>query len=166
MKIDVRKLEFIPNGQFDIVQKLLAKDNEERCNVLYSSSSYGCDKEWVSKIKNKKYKYPCIYTINSKSEPRLFYSYKSDGDGMNKKKLMWSNGRIKSIGSIIDKDGKYGLTNYSYGIVDDVKNLKNIKKAFDSHNFRRIMEYCAVCQLTVNYKIIALFKKDFGKEFI
>jgi hypothetical protein len=28
------------------------------------------------------------------------------------------------------------------------------------------MEYCAVCQLTVNYKIIALFKKDFWKEFI
>ena len=79
---------------------------------------------------------------------------------------MWSNGRIKSIGSVIDKEGKYGLTQFAYAIVDKEENLENIKKAFDSNNFRRLMEYCAVCQLTVNYKIIALFKKDFWKEFI
>ena len=91
---------------------------------------------------------------------------KSDGNGMSKTKLMWSNGRIKSIGSVIDKEGKYGLTQFAYGIVDKEKNLENIKKSFDSHKFRRLMEYCAVGQLTVNYKIISLFKKDFWKEFI
>jgi hypothetical protein len=85
---------------------------------------------------------------------------------MNKKKLIWSNGRIKSIGSVIDKEGKYGLTQFAYGIVDEEHNLENIKNAFDSHRFRRLMEYCAVGQLTVNYKIVALFKKDFWKEFI
>jgi hypothetical protein len=120
----------------------------------------------VSKLKNDEYKYPCVYTINSKSELKLFYSNKNNGIGINKKKLIWSNGRIKSIGSFIDKDGIYGLTQFAYAIVDEEENLENIKKAFDSYNFRRLMEYCAVCQLTVNYKIIGLFKKDFWKEFI
>jgi len=166
MDINIRELEFIPNGQYDVVQKLLAKKEDENCEVLYNRSSYGCDKGWVSKTKIDGYDYPCVYTINSKSQLKLFYSNKKDGNGMNKKKLMWSNGRIKSIGSVIDKEGKYGLTQFAYGIVDKEENLENIKKAFDSHNFRRLMKYCAVCQLSVNYKIIALFKKDFWKEFI
>jgi len=166
MNINIRELEFIPNGQYDLVQKLLAKEDDEKCEVLYDRSSYGCDKKWVSKTKIDDYNYPCVYTINSKSQLKLFYSNKKDGNGMKKKKLMWSNGRIKSIGSVIDKEGKYGLTQFAYGIVDKEENLENIKKAFDSNKFRRLMEYCAVCQLTVNYKIIALFKKDFWKEFI
>ena len=53
------------------------------------------------------------------------------------KKFMWSNGRIKSIGSVIDKEGKYGLTQFAYGIVDKEENLENIKNAFDSNKFRR-----------------------------
>ena len=166
MNINIRELEFIPNGQFDLVQKLLAKKEEDKCEVLYNRSSYGCDKKWVSKTKNENYKYPCVYTINSKNQLKLFYSNKEDGNGMNKTKLMWSNGRIKSIGSVIDKEGIYGLTQFAYGIVDSVDVLDNIKKAFDNHKFRKLMEYCAVCQLTVNYKIIGLFKKDFWKEFI
>lgn len=166
MDINIRELEFIPNGQYDLVKKLLANEDDEKCEVLYSRSSYGCDKQWVSKTKIDEFEHPCVYTINSKSQLKLFYSNKNNGNGMNKKKLMWSNGRIKSIGSVIDKEGKYGLTQFAYGIVDKEENLENIKKAFDSHNFRRLMEYCAVCQLTVNYKIIALFKKDFWKEFI
>ena len=107
----------------------------------------------------------CIYTINSKNQIKHRYSSINKGHiGMSK--LMWSNGRIKSIGSVIDKEGKYGLTCFAYGIVDNPENLENLKKVFDSYEFRRLMEYCAVCQLTVNYKIIALFKKDFWKEFI
>jgi len=48
----------------------------------------------------------------------------------------------------------------------NIENLENIKKAFDSKKFRKLMEMCAVGQLTINYKIIRLFKKDFYKEFI
>lgn len=166
MNINIRELDFIPNGQFNIVKDLLALDNEDKCDVLYNRSSYGCDKKWVSKIKKEGFDYPCVYTINSNSELKLLYSNKSDGNGMNKYKLMWSNGRIKSIGSVIDKEGKYGLTQFAYAIVDKIEHLENIKTAFDSYKFRRLMEYCAVGQLTVNYKIISLFKKDFWKQFI
>jgi len=165
MNINIRELEFIPNGQYDLVQKLLAKEDDEKCEVLHSESLYEIRKKWMSKEKSDEYKYPCVYTINSKSEIKHRYSSKNNGH-IGIKKFMWSNGRIKSIGSVIDKEGKYGLTQFAYGIVDKEENLENIKKAFDSDKFRRLMEYCAVCQLTVNYKIIALFKKDFWKEFI
>merc|ERR1711988_347193 len=33
MNINIRELEFIPNGQYDLVQKLLAKKDNEKCEV-------------------------------------------------------------------------------------------------------------------------------------
>ena len=163
--IDVSKLEFIPNGQFDIVQKLIAQENEEKCEVLHSHSFYDPRKTWMSESKSIEHKYPCVYTINKEHEIKHRYSSENLGH-IGHPKLMWSNGRIKSIGSVIDKDGFYGLTCFAYGIVDKVENLNSIKKAFDSKKFRTLMEYCAVGQLTVNFKIIKLFRKDFWKEFI
>ena len=122
---------------------LTMKEDDEKCEVLHSESLYEIRKKWMSKEKSDEYKYPCVYTINSKSEIKHRYSSKNNGH-IGIKKLMWSNGRIKSIGSVIDKEGKYGLTQFAYGIVDKEENLENIKKAFDSNKFRRLMEYCAV----------------------
>tara|TARA_R100001377_G_C3193949_1_gene111734 strand:+ start:2219 stop:3265 length:1047 start_codon:yes stop_codon:yes gene_type:complete len=163
--LNVNGLEFLPNASYDLFQSLLAKPNEERAEVLYSRSTYGSDKKNMSPEKVGEFKYPCSYTINSESEPKLWYSsVKKEFFGT--PKLIWSNGRISSIGSYIDDKGELGLTQYSYAIVDEVKNLPLIKKAFDSKEFRTLMEDCAVAQNTINYKIISLFKKDFWKEFI
>jgi len=165
-EINIKNLEFIPNGDYELYNTLLAKENEERCEVLYDRTSYGCDKKWVSKDKSQKFIYPCVYTCNSKNKLKLFYSSNENGNGMNKTKVIWSNGRIKSIGSYIDNNGEYGLTQFAYAIVDEKDKLEYIKKAFDSKRFRKLMELCAVGQLTINYKIIKLFRKDFWKEFI
>jgi len=163
--INVNGLEFLPNSSYDLFQSLLAKPNEERVEVLYSSSKYEIRNKHMSSEKFGEFKYPCSYTINSESEPKLWYSsIKKEFFGT--PKLIWSNGRISSIGSYIDDKGEFGLTQYSYAIVDEVKNLPLIKKAFDSKEFRTLMEHCAVAQNTINYKIISLFKKDFWKEFV
>jgi hypothetical protein len=166
MDVDVRQLAFIPNAQFTIVCGLLAGDGVVKCTVIHHSASCEMRKPWMSTQKNNIHIYPCIYTINVKSEPRLAYSAKCDGAGMGISKLMWSNGSIKSVGSIIDYVGEYGLTPYAYGIADDTVTLPNIKAAFDSSKFRRLMEHCAVGRTSVNYKVIALFRKDFWREFV
>ena len=163
--LNVNGLEFIPNSSYDLFQSLLAKPNEERVEVLYSSSKYEIRNKHMSSEKGGDFIFPCSYTINSKSEPKLWYSsIKKEFFGT--PKLIWSNGRISSIGSYIDDKGEFGLTQYSYAIVDEVKNLPLIKKAFDSEEFRTLMEHCAVAQNTINYKIISLFRKDFWKEFV
>ena len=170
--IDTTNLEFLPNGEFEKINSLLASENEERAEVLYSRSDYGSDKPHMSREENNVFKYPCIYTINNEDIP-------TNGNGENKPwyssikkghfgipKLIWSNGRITSVGSIIDETGKYGLSNWSAAIVDDVEDLPLIKKAFDSEEFRSLMMYCAVTQNQINYKIISFFKKDFWREFL
>jgi hypothetical protein len=163
--INVNGLEFIPNGEYEKIMSMIAKNGEEHVEVIYSRSLYGTDKKHMSKTKTEEYKYPCVYTVNSKSEPSFFYSSKQHGH-FGVPKFIWSNGRISSIGSYIDINGDYGLTQFAYAIVDKPENLQGIKMVFDSKDFRNLMELCAVGQLTINYKVISIFKKDFWKVFI
>lgn len=163
---DISKMEFIPNGMFSKVNELIAKEGEEKVEILHSFSSYETRKEYISKEKTEEFKYPCMYTVPKGDIPNLFYSSVNDKGHFGISKLIWSNGRIISVGSYIDEVGEFGLTQFSYAIVDSVENLKNIKKAFDSKEFRSLMEICAVGDMTINRKSIATFKKDFWKEFI
>jgi hypothetical protein len=86
---------------------------EENVDVIYERSLYGTDKKHMSKTKTEEYKYPCVYTVNSKSEPSFFYSSIKHGQ-FGVPKFIWSNGRISSIGSYIDINGDYGLTQFAY----------------------------------------------------
>jgi hypothetical protein len=163
--INVVGLEFIPNGEFEKIFSLIAKDNEKKCCVSYSRSEYGTDKKHMQRTKDEKYKYPCVYTVNSKSEITYYYSSEKKGHyGI--PKFIWSNGRISSIGSYVDDKGEYGLTQFAYAIIDEPENLSKIKKVFDNKQFRNLMELCAVGQLTINYKVISIFKNDFWKNIL
>ena len=163
--INVKGLEFIPNGEYEKIMSMIAKNGETKVNVIHDYSLYETRKSWMSKIKTEEFKYPCVYTVNSKSEITYYYSSKQHGH-YDVPKFIWSNGRISSIGSYVDIKGDYGLTQFAYAITDKPENLQKIKDAFDTKKFRNLMELCAVGQLTVNYKVISIFKNDFWKEFI
>jgi SAM-dependent methyltransferase len=158
--INVNGLEFIPNGEYETIMSMIAKPNEENVNVIYSRSLYGTDKKHMSRTKTDDY--PCVYTVNSKSEITYYYSSKQHGH-FGVPKLIWSNGG--NTGSYIDI-GDYGLTQFAYAIIDHPENLPKIKEVFDSKEFRKLMELCAVGQFSVNYKVISIFKKDFWKVFL
>ena len=162
--INVNGLKFIPNGEFEKIMSMIAENEEENVDVIYSRSLYGTDKKHMTRTKTEECKYPCVYTVNSKSELTYYYSSKKHGH-YEVPKFVWSNGRISSIGSYVDINGDYGLTQFAYAIVDKPENLPQIKEVFDKKEFRNLMELCAVGQLTVNYKVISIFKKDFWKIF-
>lgn len=160
------ELEFIPNGNFNLLNKLIAKNNEETVEIIYSRSDYGTDKKHTSKTQDENHIYPVIYTVNYQSLPSFYYSSTNQNGHFGKPKIIWSNGRISSVGSLIDSEGVYGLTQFAYAIVDEPENLPYIKMALDSKKFKDFMELCAVGQLTINHKIISRFRKNFWKEFI
>lgn len=165
-KLILDDMEFIPNGGIDLLNSLLAKEGEEMVELLYSRSGYGTDKSHTSKEQTDDFCYPVVYTVNYLSLPTFYYSSTNQNGHFGKSKVIWSNGRISSIGNYIDENGEYGLTQFAYAIVDDIKNLNNIKVALDSKKFKDLMELCAVGQLTVNHKVVSKFRKDFWKEFI
>ncbi len=165
-KVNLNDLDFIPNGSLSEVKFLLAKEGEEKVTVLHSFSNYETRKSWVSKTQNDEFNYPCVYTVNYLSQPTFYYSSTNEKGHFGIPKVIWSNGRISSVGNYIDETGEFGLTQFAYAIADDVENLSSIKKVLDSTNFKKLMELCAVGQLTINHKVISTFRKDFWKEFL
>jgi len=165
LSIDISKMPFIPNADLKIIQNLIAKEGEKRVKII-ADSSYHTQRELMSKEQNHIFKYPCIYVVNSVGELQLWYSNINTKGHFNIPKLVFSNGRISSANYFIDRKGEYGLTQFSYGIIDDEENFDCIYEAMRSDNFKKIMESCSVGMLTINKDILRTFRQDFWKEFI
>jgi hypothetical protein len=137
---------------------------EEKVKII-NNSSYHHQKPHMTKEQNDNNIYPCVYSV-MKKETKFWFSDTNTKGHFGESKLIWGNGRVISVGSQIDVDGKYGLTEFCSGIVDTPENLPRIKEAFDSRKFRELMQNCTVSDMSINYKVIALFRKDFWKDFI
>jgi hypothetical protein len=162
--MDLGNIPFLPNSNFEKILSLVAKENEESVNVLYERSSYGTDKPHMDMTKSSDQKYPCVYTITKKDGINLWYSSTNMNGLFNTPKVIWTNG----LGTypILDKSGKYGLTQFAYGISDKVENLDNIEKALKSDEFLNLMKSIRFTNNIYDYKIISTFRKDFWKDFI
>ena len=127
--------------------------------------AYMVDENKVNvKEKNDIFKYPIINTVTQKEGCNILYSKEKKGH-FGIPKVIWSNGA--GTYPIIDDKGIYGLTQFAYAILENDYNVLNkLKIAFLSNKFKNIMEDCAVTEQSINYKIIALFKKDFYKYFL
>ena len=152
----------IKNIKIDIFQKLLTK--KEKVEIIYDRTMYGTDKDNMNENKNNIYKFNCIYSITQKNGCNFWYSNIKKGH-FGIPKVIWSNGA--GTYPIIDDKGIYGLTQFAYAIVDKKQNLQKIKDAMDNKKFIDLMKYLNFKKANkYNYKIIALFKKDFYNDFL
>ena len=179
--IDLNKWDFIPNGKFKEIGELLAVDerssvihdciyhnqrtgiNDKGVCVIYNRTMYDTIKDIMNNDEGEIFKYPCVYTINQKNGVCWAYSNIDKGH-FGIPKVIWSNGRGSPF---IDYDGKYGLTQFAYAIVDEKENLPKILETLLNKDFIKLMSYLIFKKAhRYNYKVIALFKKDFYKHFI
>jgi len=166
--VDITDLEFIPNSMFDEVMNLVAKPNEEKVEVI-KDSTYHTQRNHMSSEKVGEFKYPCVYSILMDGTTNLYYSNTNQKGHFNIPKLILGYGANPT--STIDKNGEYGVTQYSFGIVDNVENLSMIQKALNSEGFKKItnesLKYTATQgQPLIHPNIISQFRKDFWKEFV
>jgi hypothetical protein len=164
-RADLSKMEFIPNGMYKTFDRLIAKNSEETVTII-NNSSYHHQRPHMAKEQTEEFKYPCVYTVKSGDILTLWFSNVNNKGHFGIPKFVWSNFRISSAGSYVDKNGEYGLTEFSSAIVDDINVLDKVKQAFDNKDFRNLMEACAISDLSINRKVIATFRKDFWKEFL
>lgn len=164
-RVDISKLNFIPNGMYNSFQKLIAKKGEETVNVL-RSCIYHTQKSYVSKEKTDIYKYPCVYVTYKNGSIQFRYSSVNKGH-FGSPKVIWSNGISTPI---VDLNGEYGITEFSYAIIDNVENLERIKQAMLTPEFMKLMSFSdgmtGVGRHRYNYKVISLFRKDFWVDFL
>jgi hypothetical protein len=161
-EINLNKWDFIPSGHFNRFKELLTI-KKPKVNILHDWSMYETRKLYISKEKDEVFKYPIVNTISIDKNINLVYSNIKKGHfGISK--VIWTNGTSYPI---IDKKGKYGLTQFAYAIIDDNDKLEKIQQAMLNEKFINLMKYTMFKELhKYNYKIIALFKKDFYKYFL
>ena len=156
-------LEFIPNGEFKKIKSLVSTD--ENKVIIMADSTYHTQREHMSDTKDNVFKYKCTYTT-MKETTKFWFSNTNKNGHFNIPKLIWGNGRVKSVGSYLDINGECGLTQFTYAIIDTPNILPQIKQAFDSNEFRELMRLCSVGDMSINRKVIATFRKDFYKQFL
>ena len=155
----IKLLEIYPNLQLVIIG-----EGEEKIDLLYSRSAYGSDKNNMSHEKDKTHIHPCVYTIGKSGEPRLMFSNTKNNGHFDIAKVIWSNGAATV--PIVDSTGEYGLTQFSYAIVDKKENLENIKKALENKEFLKLMKKVSFSAHKYNFRVISCFKKDWWKSFV
>jgi len=165
IKIKMDECNFVPNSQFEIIQNLIAKSGEERCEVIYSRTDYGHDKAWMSEAKDDIHKYPCVYSITKTNGLKCYYSSKNDGHIGIPKVIINIGGTY--LDAIVDDSGEYGICEFAFGIrIASKEEGEKIKQAILSDKFRAIFDSAQWQAVNREYRIFKYFKKDFWKEFI
>jgi hypothetical protein len=165
-EIDLRSIPFIPNCDFELVNKLVAKKGEPTVEIINDRSAYGADKDWLNDEENPKFKHPCVYMVGKNEFLSLKWSSRNDKGHFGIPKVIYSSGRPISVGFFIDKDGAYGMTQWASGIVDKLDNLEKIAEALRSDKFRKFCSSISMSKLEINTSVLRTFRKDFWKEFI
>ena len=160
-EIDLKDWNFIPNGYFDDIKNLIS--GEEKHQIIADRSNYGADKKWVSKTKDKEFKHEVIYSIYKDKSLQLRYSKHQENGHYKIPKIIFTPNL--GLNNIIDKEGKYALTQWVVGIADQPENLEQITKIFKNQKFKLILKSIKF-GMYYNTNILKQFKKDFWKEFV
>jgi hypothetical protein len=163
--IDMNKFNWLPNYNIDIIQNILAGENEDRCNIIYNRTSYGADKkDRVSKTKTDEFKYTCIHST-PKRGIRYMYSKVNDRGHFGVSKVIFGESGIYK--PVIDMEGNYGMTHCAMAIqVDNLEEATNICKVIENDKFGKIIKCCLFSSFRIDWNIFKDFKKNFWKEFI
>jgi hypothetical protein len=163
--LDLSKLSFIPNADFELCEKLLSQSEEDKIEIINDRSAYGADKNWLSKNKSNEFQYPCVYMVRKTEELILRWASKNTNGHFGVPKIIYGRGRPISVGFYPDRTGEYGLTQWASGIVAPVDELETIATVLRSAKFRAFCLSISMSKLEINTSILRLFRKDFWKEF-
>lgn len=163
-EINLSELSWLPNSNILEINKILAKNNGERCPIIQSMSAYEPRKKWMSSIKTQEFKYLCVHST-PKAGIRYMYSSVNDRGHFGVSKVIFGDSGIYK--PVIDMEGNYGMTQHSMAIqVDNLEEATCISKVVESDKFNKIIQSCLYSSYAIDWNIFKEFKKDFWKEFI
>ena len=163
-KINLIKYNWLANCELKLIDALIADEDEEKCEVMYSRNNYGADKKWISKEKTKEFKYPVVHST-PKNGPRFVWSNRNDNGFYGIKKIIFGDSGIYE--PIIDIKGKYAMTQHAMAIViDDNNEGKKISECLCSSVFTKILKACLWSSFAIEWGMFKDFKKKFYELLI
>ena len=163
-EINLSEFSWLPNSNILEINKILAKNDGERCPIIQSMSAYEPRKKWMSSKETPEFKYPCVHST-PKAGIRYMYSKVNDRGHFGVSKVIFGESGIYN--PVIDMDGKYGMTHGAMAIqADNLEEATFISKVIEGNKFDRIIKSCIFSSFRIDWNIFKAFKKDFWKEFI
>ena len=160
--LNLKNYSFLPNSNIELFNKIYCK-NPDITNILYSRSSYGSDKKWVSKLKNNDYKYTVIHST-TKSGCRYLYSNTNSNGFYGIKKVIFGDSGINE--PIIDNNGDLLLSEHAMGIPIINNNEKEMYECIKSDKFKDFIKSCMWSNFQIDWRLFTYLKKNFYIEFI
>jgi len=161
-EINLDTKDFLFSAYIEKLENIIAKDGEERIEMIHDSKYHTQNGKHLSKEKTEEFKYPCVYIVKNDGTLTCWYSSENKGH-FGVPKVIFAQGLYSTF---IDINGKYGLTQFAKGIVDTKENLPMIKKAIETPEFINLISVVSCNKNSYDHKLIRLFRKDFWKEFI
>ena len=162
---DITKMSFIPNSNFEKVLSFVANSDEDTVDVIHSYSNYETRKKWMSKEQTNEYVYPCICNVAKSEDYTLMYSNTNQKGHFGIPKVV-CGGASSGTNYFLDSEGLFGITQFSFGIVEKIEKLESLKKALKSKKFQELIKSIPNNSSAVNFKILKTFRKNFWEEFI
>lgn len=165
IEINLTGLSWLPNSNILEINNILAKNDDERCPIMYDRTAYGADKkDRVSSKETSEFKYPCVHST-PKAGIRYMYSKVNNRGHFGVSKVIFGESGIYK--PVIDMEGKYGMTHGAMAIqVTNLEEATFISKVIESDKFDKIIQSCIFSSFRIDWNIFKEFKKDFWKEFI
>ena len=164
--MNLKSVKFIPNCNIDEIYSLISNEKEDKVNISYSFI-YEPRKKYMNNEQSLEFRYPCIYSIKKGGIPTFKWS-SIDRGHFGVSKIICGNGANPTF--MKDYNGEYGMTQWTFGIIDDIDNLEKISEFLNSekvNTITRATKFVSTAGNPIIYpKIISLFRKDFWKEFI
>jgi len=168
IKMNIKGVPFIPNKNIDFVLSLIAKENDDCCELLYSFSKYETRKKWMSIKKDNTFKYPCVHSTGKRGQ-KFYYSSINDNGMFGIPKIIFGDGGADTgiCNPVVDINGEYGQTQHAIGIKIDPSQAKQIEQALTSNEFtKKIIHSCKWSNFEIEHETFKYLRSDFWKGFV
>ena len=161
---NLKQWSWYPSCKVNEIKKLLAKENNEKCPIIYSRTLYAHDKPSVKDYSFSSYTLPLVHATPKTGEVRYKYTSKNVGHFGIKKVIFSETGFTNPVK---DLKGKYGMTDAAMAI--QVKNKKEADKviqALTSKKFKNLKYCVSWYDLILDWRIFTHFKRTWYNHFL
>ena len=155
-------MPFLPNYGYREIGSILT-NIQEGVDVIYDTS-YHTSKKHMSKTKTEKFKYPIVHSITNKGLVFWYSDINEKGHFGVPKVILNKNGNQYSYKEQNDYDGKFGMSELSFGLpIKSKREGDLILKAIETPIFKKIIAGTKWATFQTDYRMFKYFRKDWYK---
>jgi hypothetical protein len=163
--LDLSKWSFLPNYDFRNILKIMT--TEDNGIKVIHDGFYANTSKLISYEKKGEFKYPVVHGITLDGLRFLYTNDKSKGHFGVPKVLLNANENQYSYPEQNDFNGKYGMTQFTFGIpITSKKQGDDIVNAINTDAFKEIIKATKWATFQTDWHMFKYFKPDFYKSFL